>query len=126
VTPDPRHTIAVDPTSVTVAIPVGDLEAARAWYDGVLGRPADLEPVPGIAEYEFGGTWVQLVEGRPGPSGWRLRYGVSDLDDEWARLQRLGADPGAIETVPGVIRFFGFADPDGNELSCYQVLAEPA
>jgi lactoylglutathione lyase len=126
VTSDPLHPAAVDPTSVTVAIPVGDLQAARAWYDGVLGRRAELEPVAGIAEYEFGGTWVQLVEGQVGLAGWRLRYGVADLDAERARLQRLGVSPGAVETVPGVIRFFGFTDPDGNQLSCYQVLAEPA
>jgi hypothetical protein len=26
-----------------------------------------------------------------------------------------------VETVPGVISFFDFSDPDGNGLSCYQV-----
>jgi hypothetical protein len=65
----------------------------RPGYDAVLDRRPALRPVAGIVEYEFGGTWVQLIGGR-------------------------------IETVPDVISFFDFLAPDGNALSCYQVLEE--
>jgi catechol 2,3-dioxygenase-like lactoylglutathione lyase family enzyme len=30
----------------------------------------------------------------------------------------------ALETVPGVVAFFEFFDPDGNRLSCYHVLGD--
>jgi hypothetical protein len=72
----------IDPTSITVTIPVGD---------------------------------------RDGSHGWRLRDGVADLQRERARLIGLGVSAEEVETVPGVISFFDFSDPDGNGLSCYQV-----
>jgi predicted enzyme related to lactoylglutathione lyase len=111
----------IDPTSITIAIPVSDLSAATAWYDAVFDRRPELEPVPGIVEYEFGGTWIQLVGDRGGSRGWMLRYGVADLQRERDRLISLGVSVEEVETVPGVISFFDFSDPDGNGLSCYQV-----
>jgi predicted enzyme related to lactoylglutathione lyase len=112
----------VRPTSVTVGIPVRDLGLAGAWYNAVLDRPPELEPVEGIVEYEFGGVWIQLMSGKRGSYGWVLRYGVDDLHVERERLRGLGVAVGVIETVPGVIAFFDFLDPDGNQLSCYHVL----
>ena len=55
-------------------------------------------------------------------SGSVLRYGIEDLETEQERLRRLGVSVGQIETIPDVIRLFGFSDPDGNSLCCYQVL----
>jgi predicted enzyme related to lactoylglutathione lyase len=112
----------VRPTSVTVGIPVSDLARARAWYDAVLDRCVALEPVPGIVEYELAGIWIQLMGGQRGSSGWVLRYGVDDLQGERQRLQECGVNVGDIETVPGLISFCGFRDPDGNKLSCYHLL----
>lgn len=112
----------MQPTSVTVGIPVADLAAATAWYGAVLDRRPAIEPVAGIVEYELAGTWIQLMGGQRGASGWVLRYGVEDLAAERARLSGLGVSVGEVETVPGVISFFDFMDPDDNALSCYQVL----
>ncbi len=109
------------PTSVTVGLPVRDLAGATAWYNAVLDRRPELEPVGGIVEYDFGGTWIQLMGGQRGSSGWILRYGVEDLESEQERLRGLGVSVGEVETVPGVISFFDFFDPDGNALSCYQI-----
>jgi predicted enzyme related to lactoylglutathione lyase len=110
-------------TSVTIGVPVSDLATASAWYTSVLGRAPDLEPTSGIAEYDVGGIWVQLDEdGTPG-GDWVLRIGVPDLDQQRARLARLGITAGDTRTVPGAVTFFEFRDPDGNRLSCYQLLA---
>ena len=62
--------------------------------------------------------------GHRGSSGWVLRYGVEDLEAEQERLGSLGVSVGHIETFPDVISFFHLIDPDGNTLSCYQVLEE--
>ena len=35
-------------TSVTIGLPVRDLDVAQPWYERVLGKVADIEPVPGI------------------------------------------------------------------------------
>lgn len=112
--------------SVTIAIPISDLALSRVWYDKLFEMNPSLEPAPGILEYEVGGAWVQLVGRRRGGSGWVLGYGVNDLHDERERLEGLGIAVGAIETVPGVVSFFEFRDPDGNQLSCYRVLAADA
>ena len=106
--------------SVTIGIPVRDLARSRAWYDLVLGRAPDLEPVPGISEYHVGGVWVQLMDGEPPGGHWTLRFGVADVDGERERLLGLGTEPGEVQTVAGVIRHFALADPDGNLLSWYQ------
>jgi lactoylglutathione lyase len=109
-------------TSVTIGVPVRDLAVSRKWYERLLGKAPNLEPVPGIVEYEVAGVWVQLMEGETPGGSWTLRFGVADLDDERERLQGLGIELGGVRTVPGVIRYFVFRDPDGNLLSWYQEL----
>jgi predicted enzyme related to lactoylglutathione lyase len=108
--------------SVTIGIPVSNLETACRWYEQVLGKPHDIEPVPGTREFEVAGTWIQLDEGPPADGHWTLRMGVSDLGAERQRLDGLGLELGPTHTVPGVISFFDFHDPDGNQLSCYEEL----
>ena len=39
------------------------------------------------------------------------------------RLSRLGVAVGPFEHVAGAVDYFGFADPDGNQLSLYSVLS---
>ena len=106
--------------SVTIGIPVSDLQAASRWYEQILDKPPDIEPVPGIREFEIAGTWIQLDEGQPVRGNWTLRIGVTDLNAERQRLEKLGLKLGETRTVPDVISYFNFYDPDGNRLSCYQ------
>jgi hypothetical protein len=61
--------------------------------------------------------WLQLAEGKPTKSDWTLRMGVSDLSGEKRRLTGLGIKMTDVQTVPGLISFFGFKDLDGNNLS---------
>jgi lactoylglutathione lyase len=107
-------------TSVTMGLPVRDLREAQEWYAGVLGHEHELEPAEGLAEFEVHpGSWLQLMdEGRP-----VFRIGVSDIEAERERLLALGVEVSQIDGIEGVIRFFDFQDPDGNDLSLYQVLA---
>jgi predicted enzyme related to lactoylglutathione lyase len=115
-------------TSVTIGLPVASLPDASAWYGRLLGRSADLEPVPGIEEFEpVPGCWLQLFEGASG-SGYEcvVRFGVSDIEAARARLVGFGIPVGPIERVEGVIAFCDFTDPWGNQLSLYQVLISPA
>jgi catechol 2,3-dioxygenase-like lactoylglutathione lyase family enzyme len=109
--------------SVTIGIPVRDLARSRAWYDRLLAKEApELEPAPGIVEYHVGGVWVQLMGGEPAGGSWTPRFGVADLDSERRRLEGLLIELGDVRTVPGAIRYFMLADPDGNLLSWYQEL----
>ena len=115
---------SVRTTSITVGIPVSDLERSRGWYDRVLSRPATLEPAPGVVEYEVDGIWVQLHESRPSGGQWVLRFGVEDLDAERDRLLGLGLPVSEVEEIPGAVRIFELTDPDLNHLSFYRVVEQ--
>lgn len=107
---------------VTVGVHVRSLADARRWYERLLGKGPELEPVPGIVEFNVCGAWLQLEEGPVVPGSSALRFGVPDLGTERTRLEGLGVRLGETVTVPRVIRFFDFADPDGNSLGCYELL----
>jgi catechol 2,3-dioxygenase-like lactoylglutathione lyase family enzyme len=112
----------VHASSITVGVPVSDLDASRRWYERVLGlaRP-DLEPVAGVVEYRVGTCWLQLSQGRVADTGWVFRIGVHDVRAERDRLLGLGVQVGRIEEIEDVIAFCTFADPDGNQLSLYSL-----
>jgi len=112
-------------TEATVSLPVRRVEEARRWYERLLGKPPELEPVPGIVEFSVGGTWLQLEEGAPGATRFVFRIGVRNLDQERSRLVGMGILVEETVTIPNVIRFCDFKDMDGNPLSLYELLAAP-
>jgi lactoylglutathione lyase len=91
-----------------VALEVGDLEEALAFY----GRVFDFElrgRVPGMAFLDMGDQFVALSEGRTQPSDHHRHFGLVVDDKEAARraLEEAGA-----ELLPG--RGLDFRDPWGN------------
>jgi hypothetical protein len=43
------------------SVSVKNLQAAVAWYEQVLERPADSRPMPEVAEWQFPrGGWLQV------------------------------------------------------------------
>jgi predicted enzyme related to lactoylglutathione lyase len=116
----------MDITSVTVGLPVTDIEASCLWYGAVFERAEpDLEPDAGVAEYEVGGIWIQLFEDAGAEeNAVAVRFGVDDVEAEHARIGALGIDVGPVEQVPGAVAYFDFRDPDGNVLSLYSLIDE--
>jgi len=93
-----------------VALEVGDLEEALAFY----GRVFDFElrgRVPGMAFLDMGDQFVALTEGRSQPSDEERHVGLVVDDRQAARraLQEAGA-----EILPG--RGLDFRDPWGNRV----------
>ncbi len=116
----------MDITSVTVGLPVTDIEASCLWYGAVFERvEPDLEPDEGIAEYEIGGIWIQLVEDdQAEENAVIVRFGVDDVAAQHTRIGALGIDVGPIERVDGAVDWFDVRDPDGNVLSLYSLADE--
>jgi len=116
----------MDPSSVTIGLPVADVYRAVEWYRRVFGfgRP-DLVPASTVVEFRLGPVWLQLFETPPARrgAGTVARFGVPDAAAERDRLAGLGVGVGALEHVPGAVDYFDFTDPDGNVLSCYTVIA---
>jgi lactoylglutathione lyase len=93
-----------------VALEVGDLEAALAWYGRVFeftlrGR------APGMAFLDLGDQFLALSEGRRQPADERRHFGlvVDDKDAARRRLEEAGA-----RVLPG--RRLDFVDPWGNRV----------
>lgn len=103
---------------VAAVIATGRFEEARAWYARLLGREPDLEPVPGVAEWQLTATaWLQVVTdpARAGKSA--VRFGVDDLEQTAARLRQDGVAIGEPQVIADMVAVIDVADPDGNEVS---------
>jgi predicted enzyme related to lactoylglutathione lyase len=114
----------VNPTSVTVALPVRDLASAVAWYRRAFAIEREpVSPAPGLAEFVVGPIELQLSEEPTDRSGAEItvRFGVENAAAEHSRLSTLGVEVGELIHVPGVVDVFDFADPDGNLLSIYSL-----
>jgi predicted enzyme related to lactoylglutathione lyase len=116
----------MDITSVTVGLPVSDIEASCLWYGAVFERTEpDLEPEDGVAEYEVGGIWIQLsVDEQAEENPVSVRFGVDDVAAQHARIGALGIDIGPVECVDGAVDWFDVRDPDGNVLSLFSLVDE--
>ena len=93
-----------------VALDVGDLDAALAFY----GRILDFElrgRVPGMAFIDLGDQFLALAEGRSQAPDPKRHFGLV-VDDREA-LRRALAEAGA-ELMPG--RGLNFRDPWGNRV----------
>jgi catechol 2,3-dioxygenase-like lactoylglutathione lyase family enzyme len=129
--PRPSERItAVDFKLELVAVPVSDVDRAKAFYTGI-GFNADhdhqvnddlrfvqLTPPGSACSIVMG---VGVTEMAPG-SQKGLQVVVSDIEAAHAHLRERGADPGEIQEFPWG-RFVFFADPDGNTWSVQQIPA---
>ncbi len=97
-------------------IRVRDLEAARPWYERLLGEPSFF---PNASEI----VWT-LAEGRslyieedPGRAGSALvTLFVDDLDARTAEISSRGLEPAERETYSNGVRKATYRDSDGNEI----------
>ena len=109
----------------TVFVPVRDVEAARDWYCGLLGLPADGDILFGhlyVVPMREGSGLVLDSKGFAGPHASKpiFHFNSRDIAGAHARCAELGvAELGAI--TDGV--FFTFKDPDGNLLMVADVPA---
>lgn len=95
---------------------VRDFQAARPWYDRLLGEPSffphDTEAVWTLAEDRS----VYVVESASGPGGSVVTIFVDDLDAQVAAIADRGLEPDERLTYSNGVRKVLFRDPDGNEL----------
>jgi len=108
-------------------IAVSDYQAARAWYERLLGCPPsffphDTEAVWELAEHRS----VYIVE-RPERAGQALHTViVDDLDTLVAEIAERGLEPANREVYGNGVRKITYVDPDGNEIGFGGVPQEEA
>ena len=124
---------AVDWKLELVAVPVSDVDRAKAFYTEKIGfnedhdhkvsdelRFVQLTP-PGSACSIALGTGI--VRSQPG-SLQGVQLVVSDIEAARAELVERGVDVSEVQDLPGGLFVF-FSDPDGNGWSVQQILAPP-
>ena len=109
-------------------IPVRDLVAARAFYEGTLGLRV-VEDTPFALVLDAGGTMLRVtpvpgLAARPFTvAGWNVpdigavASALAGRGVQFARYDGLTQDDLGIWTTPGGDRVAWFKDPDGNTLS---------
>ena len=95
---------------------VRDFQAARQWYDRLLGEPTffphDTEAVWTLAEDRS----VYIVEDADGAGNSVVTLFVDDLDRRVAAIAARGLEPDEQETYSNGVRKTIYRDPDGNEV----------
>lgn len=112
-------------TSVFAAIAVADFDAALRWYEKVFGRPADVFPMEGLAEWYLvnqSGVQVFQDENLAGKSS--ATFVVSSLEDQLAALKALGISFGPIVGVPNIVKATTVTDLEGNQITIAEDLTQ--
>jgi catechol 2,3-dioxygenase-like lactoylglutathione lyase family enzyme len=95
---------------------VRDFQAARPWYERLLGEPTflphDTEAVWTLAEDRS----VYVVEHADGAGNSVVTIFVDDLDAHVAAIAARGLEPDEQQTYANGVRKTLYRDPDGNEL----------
>lgn len=104
--------------SLFAGVRVRDFDAARGWYERLLGGepsflPHDTEAVWELAEGRF--LYIVLEPERAG-NAVHLIW-VDDLDATVAEIAARGIEPADVETYPGKARKTIYRDADGNEIA---------
>lgn len=112
-------------TSVLAVVVVAEVQVALPWYERVLGKRADLTPMPSLAEWRLAdGGWLQVVSdaGQPGAS--MLTLEVDDLDATMAELAARGVPITEMDLPDRTdsLRLAQVTDPDGNVVTFAQAL----
>lgn len=111
----------------TVILRVRDLPAAQQWYAATLGLSAVYEaPDEGLAVLGLAAGASLTLWALPAGEAVRASstfpiFAVADAPAAHAHLRARGVAVGPVTEGPGV-RYFRFADPDGNPLEACEVL----
>ncbi len=108
---------------VYAQVAVRDLTAAVAWYTQLIGRPADVNPMDGLAEWNLveGGSLQVFQDAERAGKSW-VTVEVTSLDEQLSGMNNRGV-PGGPITKANYVKISVIADPDGNHLTFAEALA---
>ncbi|MFH9201586.1 VOC family protein [Streptomyces anulatus] len=114
----------MDIVRVLMVAPVGNVETAVAWYEKLLGRPADTRPMPSLADWHLStGGRLSVFKDAERAGSTLLNLEVPDLDEALAQLKERGLTAGPVQAGGTRTRFAALEDPDGNRIT---LLENPA
>ncbi len=105
-------------SKVLAVVPVDDFDAAIAWYERFLGRPADARPMADLDDWHVtDSAWVSVFRNPDRRGSTLLNFAVDDLDTHIAELATQGITVGAVSTTTKNAKVATVADPDGNMIA---------
>lgn len=108
--------------NVLASVAVKDLKSAVAWYEQLLGRPADSTPMPEVAEWKFErGGWLQVYQLPERAGNGSFTLAVSDIEEVLADVQKLGVDT-SNRSSGEMVKTLMIVDPDGNHIAFAEAL----
>jgi catechol 2,3-dioxygenase-like lactoylglutathione lyase family enzyme len=111
-----RRDVAAKSSHVFAGLRVRDFQAARPWYERLLGEPSSF-PRDGEAVWTLAGDGsVYVVEHADGAGNSVATIFVDDLDARVAAIAARGLEPDERETYSNGVRKAVYRDPDGNEV----------
>jgi catechol 2,3-dioxygenase-like lactoylglutathione lyase family enzyme len=95
---------------------VRDFQAARAWYERLLGEPSFFPHATEAVWTLTGEGSIYVVEHPEGAGNGVLTLFVDDLDAHLTAIAGRGLEPDEDETYSNGVRKVVYRDPDGNEI----------
>jgi catechol 2,3-dioxygenase-like lactoylglutathione lyase family enzyme len=108
--------VTSEPPHLFAGLRVRDFEAARAWYERLLGEPTffphSTEAVWTLAENRS----IYVVEHPEAAGNCVVTLFVDDLDAQVSAIAARGLRPDEQVSYSGGVRKVLYRDPDGNEV----------
>lgn len=104
------------PLHLFAGLRVLDFQAARSWYEQLLGEPTFFPHAKEAVWTLADGRSVYVAEHADGAGHGVVTVFVDDLDGHLATIAARGLTPDEWETYPDGVRKALYRDPDGNEL----------
>jgi hypothetical protein len=95
---------------------VRDFEAARPWYERLLGEPTFFPHASEAVWTLAADRSVYIVEHRDGAGTSVVTILLDDLDAHVSEIAARGLEPDERDTYADGVRKVLYRDPDGNEL----------
>ena len=96
---------------------VADIDAAKDWYERLLGKPPSFMPHAKEAVWQIGDHRHVYILQDESPGGGLITIFLSDdLDELVADVATRGIEPAERETYSNGVRKATYRDPDGNEI----------
>jgi predicted enzyme related to lactoylglutathione lyase len=112
------------PNVLFAGVATADLDRAAAWYDALLGRPADVVVNDDEVMWRIGEEgWLYLVRDPSRAGGALVTVAVPDLDAAVAEMTIRGLGRPTIEIIEGAGRKAPVVDPEGNTINLIEVSA---
>jgi catechol 2,3-dioxygenase-like lactoylglutathione lyase family enzyme len=105
------------PLDLFAGVRVRDYDAAKSWYQRLLGREPAFRPHATKAVWELAEhRYVFIVEDRDAPGRATITIFVDDLDAVDAEIASRGIEPAERVTYTNGVRKAIYRDADGNEI----------